>query len=146
MKKAVSLVAVVIALSSLLIPGAQGQSFAIDWFTIDGGGGTSSGGSYTLSGTIGQPDAGRLSGGGFTLDGGFWGGVSAVQQAGAPTLLIQRAGSNYTISWSPNTAGFVLQVSGSLSPLGWADAPSGATNPAPVTATPGTRFYRLRHP
>ena len=34
------------------------QSYSIDWFTIDGGGGTSTGGVYSLSGTIGQPDAG----------------------------------------------------------------------------------------
>jgi hypothetical protein len=29
----------------------------LDWFTIDGGGGTSTGGVYAVSGTIGQPDA-----------------------------------------------------------------------------------------
>ena len=31
------------------------QSYSIGWFTIDGGG-TSTGGVYSLSGTIGQPD------------------------------------------------------------------------------------------
>ena len=46
------------------------QSYNIDWFTIDGGGGTSSGGAYSLSGTIGQPDAGAMSGGAYTLIGG----------------------------------------------------------------------------
>jgi hypothetical protein len=44
----------------------------IDWYTIDGGGGTSTGGSFELSGTIGQPDAGVMSGGSFELSGGFW--------------------------------------------------------------------------
>ncbi|MDX2131029.1 MAG: hypothetical protein SFY69_03120 [Planctomycetota bacterium] len=48
----------------------------IDWYTIDGGGGTSSGASFVLSGTIGQPDAGVMSGGSFTLTGGFWVGGS----------------------------------------------------------------------
>jgi hypothetical protein len=54
-------------------------SYDLSWWTIDGGGGTSSGNSYTLNGTIGQPDAGTLSsGGGYTLTGGFWhGGVVA---------------------------------------------------------------------
>lgn len=52
---------------------AHAQSYAITWWTVDGGGGTSSGGSYTLSGTIGQPDAGVLSGGTYSLTGGFWG-------------------------------------------------------------------------
>ena len=49
------------------------QSYAIPWWTVDGGGGTSTGGGYTLSGTIGQPDAGVLSGGTYSLRGGFWG-------------------------------------------------------------------------
>ena len=48
------------------------QNFAIDWFTIDGGGGTSTGGVYSISGTIGQPDAGPvLTGGNYSLVGGF---------------------------------------------------------------------------
>src|SRR6476659_694984 len=89
---------------------ASAQQYSIDWFTIDGGGGTSSGGPYTLSGTIGQPDAGNLAGGNYTLIGGFWGGVFAVQQLGAPTLYIRPAGvGQVTISWDPGTPGFVLQ-------------------------------------
>lgn len=48
---------------------------SIPWYTVDGGGGTSTGGVYSLSGTIGQPDAGVLSGGTFTLTGGFWAGA-----------------------------------------------------------------------
>lgn len=54
---------------------ALGEDYAIDWHTIDGGGGTSTGGSYTLSGTIGQPDAtaaAAMTGGNYTLTGGFW--------------------------------------------------------------------------
>src|SRR5207237_7455972 len=90
----------------MLTSQGQGQSYSIDWFTIDGGGGTSSGGAYTLSGTIGQPDAGQLSGGNFTLDGGFWGGVFAVQVSGSPTLHIQAAGPNSNLSWPTNTPGY----------------------------------------
>jgi hypothetical protein len=30
-------------------------------------------------GTAGQPDAGALAGDGYTLSGGFWGGVAAVE-------------------------------------------------------------------
>ena len=46
----------------------------IDWSTIDGGGGTTSGGPFTIAGTIGQPDPGPpvLTGGSFTITGGFW--------------------------------------------------------------------------
>jgi len=55
-----------------IAPATFAQDFAINWYTIDGGGGFSAGGDFTLSGTIGQPDAGDLSGGDFTLRGGFW--------------------------------------------------------------------------
>ena len=48
--------------------------YSIDWYTIDGGGGRSSGGDYSLVGTVGQADAGEMSGGDFELSGGFWGG------------------------------------------------------------------------
>src|SRR3954447_3655056 len=104
-------------LSSALTLAAQ--NYQIDWYTIDGGGGTSSGGQYTLSGTIGQPDAGTLSGGPYVLNGGFWGGVFAVQQVGAPTLYIERIGSNVRISWDPNVPGFSLQEANRLSPEAW---------------------------
>ena len=52
--------------------------YDLSWWTVDSGGGTSSGNGYTLNGTLGQPDAGTLaSGGGYTLAGGFWhGGVA----------------------------------------------------------------------
>lgn len=125
---------------------ASAQNYSIDWFTIDGGGGTSSGGQYTLSGTIGQPDAGTMSGGNFTLDGGFWGGVFAVQQVGAPTLHIVQSGPNVIISWSPATPGFVLQVETNLSIPHWPDAPSGATNPITLPASMMNRFFRLHQP
>ncbi len=52
---------------------AVAQDFAIDWHTIDGGGKISStGGGFELSATIGQADAGIMTGGGFQLTGGFW--------------------------------------------------------------------------
>jgi hypothetical protein len=51
---------------------ASGQS--IDWFTIDGGGAfLTAAGTLTLSGTVGQPEAGvTMTGGAFALTGGFW--------------------------------------------------------------------------
>ncbi len=56
---------------------AYGQ-FEIPWFTVDGGGAVATaGGGYELSGTIGQPDAGVMSGGSYTLRGGFWVGGGA---------------------------------------------------------------------
>ena len=60
-------------------------NYDLSWRTVDGGGGESSGGSYTLAGSIGQPDAGTLSGGGYTLVGGFWGGAAAFLPTATPT-------------------------------------------------------------
>ena len=58
------------------------NGYNLSWWTVDGGGGTfSTGGDYTLGGTIGQPDAGLLTGGDYTLGGGFWGGGEVHQQA-----------------------------------------------------------------
>jgi hypothetical protein len=62
---------------------ASAQTFDLSWYTIDGGGGTSTGSGFTLSGTIGQPDAGAMTGGGFTLRGGFWPGASDAPCPGA---------------------------------------------------------------
>lgn len=53
-------------------------TYDLGWWTVDGGGATfSTRGGYSLGGTIGQPDAGALSGGGYTLGGGFWSGGAA---------------------------------------------------------------------
>lgn len=55
---------------------AQGQTYDLSWFTVDGGGHTfSTGGDYVLGGTIGQPDAQTapvMAGGVFSIVGGFW--------------------------------------------------------------------------
>jgi hypothetical protein len=67
--------------------GATSAQLSISRFTIDGGGGTrSTGGTFAVGGTIGQPDAGWLSGSSFTLSGGFWSGGAAVTavESGTP--------------------------------------------------------------
>jgi hypothetical protein len=62
---------------SLLLGSALAQSgggYELSWWTIDGGGITfATGGSFDLGSTIGQPDASNpLTGGAFSLTGGFW--------------------------------------------------------------------------
>ncbi len=49
-----------------------GGPFSLTWSAFGGGGGTSVGGDFSLSATAGLPDAGQLSGGTFTVSGGFW--------------------------------------------------------------------------
>src|SRR5436189_1539989 len=78
----------------------EAQNYSIDWFTIDGGGGTSTGGVYSVSGTIGQPDAGQMSGGNFSLTGGFWSIFAAVQIPGSPLLRVVLTTTNTVlIAW-----------------------------------------------
>lgn len=49
------------------------EGYDLSWWTVDDGGHTfSTGGGYSLGGTIGQPDAGLLAGGAYRLEGGFW--------------------------------------------------------------------------
>jgi hypothetical protein len=66
--------AIVLALAALLLLAsvvlARG-GLELDWWTVDGGGNVpSSGGNYSLTSSIAQPEAGALAGGGFSLDGG----------------------------------------------------------------------------
>ena len=48
----------------------------VRWWTVDGGGGTLTSGSYSLSGAVGQADAGAaLDSNGYMLVGGYWYGA-----------------------------------------------------------------------
>ena len=126
---------------------------SLDWFSIDGGGSTSTGGVYSVSGTIGQPDAGTMSGGSYTLSGGFWGVFAAVQTAGAPWLTVQRTATNtVAVSWPNGDSSWKLQWTASLGgTVSWTEigppySVSG-TNYVYVDLAPnGNRFYRLHKP
>ncbi len=48
--------------------------YDMSWWSVDGGGGESTGGVFALTGAIGQPDAARSGGCGVVLDGGIWSG------------------------------------------------------------------------
>lgn len=64
--------AALLLLASVAI--AANGSFDLSWWTVDGGGGTSSGGDYSLTATAGQAEVGALmQGGTYELAGGFWG-------------------------------------------------------------------------
>lgn len=135
--------AMLIGLSVLSGPAAaRAQSYTVEWFTIDGGGGSSSGGSFQVTGTAGQPDSGNASGGIYELSGGFWAGAAESASVIAPMLFVARSGASLIISWSPNTPGFMLEQSDRLSPASWLSMPDG--NPATVPLGPGLKFYRLR--
>ncbi len=129
---------------------AWGQTnFSINWWTLDGGGGTSTGGVFTVSGTIGQPDAGTMSGGSFSLTGGFW-SPYAVQTAGAPYLWVTRTGTNTVCVWWPvSEATWQLQSTAALagSNTMWAvnSYTTNGGNCVYIESAPtGARFYRLK--
>jgi hypothetical protein len=64
-----------VALAAAIATGARAGGSDLSWNTIDGGGGESSGGVFTLHGSIGQSDAGiAMTGGAFSVLGGFWAG------------------------------------------------------------------------
>ncbi len=80
--KSVTLIAVVcLALATTTV---QAQLYTIPWYTIDNGGGYSSGGNFELEGTIGQHDAGPvMTGGNFSVRGGFWVGAQRTVHRGS---------------------------------------------------------------
>lgn len=106
---------------------AANGAYDLSWWTVDGGGGSgataSTGGSYSLSGSIGQPDAGTSSGGIYALVGGFWssdwdgappGVVSSLRANPNPT---NAANVDFTVTFSESVSGvdatdFTLNTSG----------------------------------
>lgn len=121
--------------------------YAINWWSIDGGGGVSTGGVYRVQGAIGQADSAAMIGGTYVLQGGFWAGGSLPVVSNPPTLSVVRVSPDQIrISWAPEAAGFVLQETTSLSAAGWTQSPSGNTNPVVVSTGRKAVFYRLVKP
>jgi len=135
---------------ALLFPALSfGQTYSINAYKVAGGGGASTNARFTVSGTIGQPDAnGSVSGGRYAVAGGFW-SVYALQTPGAPVLSFQpqfvvtgyttnsgvnRRGIAYTnvvpikvlaalqFTWPSSSASATVQGNPDLAnPNGWSD-------------------------
>jgi hypothetical protein len=145
----------------------QGQSYSIDWYKIAGGGGTSTGGTYQVSGTIGQPDAsgamsggpvtgtnyysvsgtigqpdasGAMTGGNYSLTGGFWSLVDVVQTPGGPTLYISHSSNTVTVCWQAVSGWNLIQSGNLTTPMGSWSASSG------ITTSNGTNAITLTPP
>ena len=128
---------------------ALGQGYTIDWYKISGGGGASTGTIYQVTGTIGQPDASSaMSGGPYSVTGGFWSLIAVVQTAGLPNLSIGHSGNSVFVSW-PNTASSTLQTNNNLaSASGWNSyggmvSTANGTNSIAISPPTGTLFFRL---
>ena len=125
--------------------------YSIDWFKIAGGGGTSANAQYVVNGTIGQPDTGgTISGGNFSLTGGFWSLLSVVQTPGSPFLSLALTATNTAIiSWPFPSTGFALEEIFSLDTTNWISVTNpvqtdGAVKWVIVPANTGNMFFRLK--
>ena len=131
---------------------ATTQSYSVDWYKIAGGGGTGSNGSYSVSGTIGQHDAGGpLTGGNYSITGGFW-SLFAVPSPGTPLLTIFLTTTNTAVViWPSPSSGWNLQQNTDLNTANWV-APSetvnddGANKFIIINPPAGNRYYRLSKP
>lgn len=131
---------------------AFAQSYTINWYKVAGGGGTSTGGTYQVSGTIGQPDASSaMSGGQYAVTGGFWSLISVVQTPGTPNLTITFVGpDSVVVSW-PDTGSYTLQQNGNLASGTWTTGSytvntANGTNSVTITPPADNLFFRLANP
>ena len=141
-----------ILLFGLLMPlPSFAQQYSIDWYKIAGGGGTSTGATYQVTSSIGQPDArSAMTGGNYSLTGGFWSLIAVAQTPGAPTLYIGQSVGTVTVYWQ-NVTGWSLQQNNNLAlPANWSASvgvtASNGTNYLNVISPAGNLFFRLQHP
>ena len=89
--KRITRLLLLVSMLGLIAVAASAQSgvtgYDLSWWTVDGGGGTTTSNGYTLNGTIGQPDADTLTDNGYTLAGGFWGGVATEYAVYLPVVV-----------------------------------------------------------
>ena len=93
-----------------------------------------------------------MTGGNYSLTGGFWSFISVVQTAGMPTLAITHIGQQREyVSW-PDTGSYTLQQNANLALTnGWATSgyditTTNGTSSITITAPTGNSFFRLSKP
>lgn len=133
----------------LLVASSAVADYAVDWFKVSSGGGSSQGGDYSLSGTVGQTGIGTISASNFAIEGGFWGLAPRSFAPQPPTLFIRISTNQVVISWVASVGQFVLEQSGTVDASEWTpvSAPStqvGARWLITIPLSPESRFYRLR--
>ena len=98
----------------------------------------------------GQPDAGGpMTGGNYSLTGGFWSLIAVVQTPGLPNLTITFVGPNSVVVCWANTGSYTLQQNSNLAGGSWATSgytitTSNGTNSVTVTPPTGNLFFRLK--
>ena len=138
------------AVALLLAAGAIAQPYSIDWHKVSGGGGTSTNGQFSVSGTVGQQDAGEaMFGGNYSLTGGYWSLISLVQTPGAPSLFIKLAGNSVIVSWPSSATNYELQQNANLATTNWITSgytitTNGSSDSITISQPAGNLFFRLR--
>ncbi len=149
MKSTLSIYGLLCLLALACAPGTAAQDFAIDWYTIDGGGGASSGGPFSLTGTIGEAESVAMSGGGFSIEGGVWAILNVVPTPGAPSLrLVLTSTNTIVVAWTALASGYELQQSSNPEALVWSAVVQppiqmGDDKQVILPLTSGNTYFRL---
>ena len=128
-----------------------GGPFNLNWNTCDGGGGSCNGGTtpagslkFSMTGTVGQPDAGGSIAGTYVQQGGF---IPAFTLPVTPTMSVTHVGSQFTFTWPNICTGFVLEGAPTVNGP-WTFLSSGtvvgANWRATVFSPTSPAFFRLR--
>ncbi len=136
---------------TLLLPALGfGQGYSLKCARVTSGGSTTTGGSYRLLNTIGQPDAGGpITSGRYVFTGGFWAQIVVVPTPGLPLLSIAQAGDQINVAW-PATGSYTLEQNNDLAaPAGWTVSSYPATtahgtNTVTIHSPVGNWYFRLR--
>jgi hypothetical protein len=84
----ITLVLVLLLSGAAALANNQGSSYAVDWFSIDGGGAMFvEGGEYKVGSTIGQSDAAHSASSEYTIRSGFWIVADEPTQSYLPVIL-----------------------------------------------------------
>jgi hypothetical protein len=145
-KQALPRASLATALAALSVLPALADALSVDWFKVSAGGGTSTNAVYSVSGTIGQPDAGApVADGAHSITGGFWSLFQVVQTPGAPTLSIAPLGGGVVVSWPTGAAGWTLQTNSAPTTGAWGNYIGAVTgNKVTLQTATGPLFFRLR--
>ena len=74
---AVLLIALLLLITTFAIQAGSGSQYTINWYSMDSGGTMSAtGGTFELSGTIGQADTAVIAQGTYEIQAGFWSGAT----------------------------------------------------------------------
>jgi hypothetical protein len=71
------LVALLFLVAIQVVRAAEAPALTLGWWTVDSGGGSIHGGTFSINATVGQAEPGSLSGGSYSLVGGFWADLQA---------------------------------------------------------------------